>query len=64
MPTESNESAFEYLPEQSCTKHEFEAVLEAIDRDDAIAEDIGKEHVDCENGSCPISFGENSASAA
>ena len=62
MPqTDMNDSAYEYLPEHPVTKHEYEAIVNAI-MDDDIKEDVGQEHVDCSSGACPISFGENSAS--
>lgn len=48
-------TAYEYQPEQPVTKHEFEAILEEIERDN-VKEDIGMEHVDCGSGGCPIDF--------
>lgn len=50
-------TAFEYQPEEAVTIAEFQAVRQAIR--DAVAEDIGKEHVDCEGGACPIDFNED-----
>lgn len=62
MPMEDG-SAYEYQPEQSITKHEFEAISEAIRKgDETPEEDIGLEHLDCEGGACPIDFKENKAS--
>jgi len=62
MPqTDTSEYAYEYLPEHPVTKHEYEMILEAIN-DDEMKEDIGREHVDCSSGACPIDFGKNSAS--
>jgi adenosylcobalamin-dependent ribonucleoside-triphosphate reductase len=52
--------AYEYLPEHPVTKHEYEQIMNAI-KDDDIKEDVGVEHVACDNGVCPISFNENSA---
>lgn len=51
-------AAYEYQPEEPVTKHEFEAILEAIQREDeeSVKEDIGFEHVDCAGGACPIDF--------
>lgn len=54
MPQEET-AAYEYLPEQPVTKHEFEAIVEAIQRE-GVKEDIGLEHVDCSSGACPIDF--------
>ena len=55
MPqTDAANSAYEYLPEEPVTKGEFEAVARAIS--EAMAEDIGREHVDCSSGACPIDF--------
>lgn len=50
-------TAFEYQPEESVTIAEFEAIRQAIS--DVMAEDIGKEHVECEGGSCPIDFNDD-----
>lgn len=55
MP-QTNETAYEYTPEQALTKHEYEQVVNAISEKDATKEDIGLEHVDCASGSCPIDF--------
>jgi adenosylcobalamin-dependent ribonucleoside-triphosphate reductase len=54
MPA-ADTSAFEYLPEQTVSKAEYEAVCHAISNDH-VTEDVGLEHVDCENGACPVSF--------
>lgn len=61
MPQTDN-SAYEYVPEEMVTKARYEMVCEAIQSASSgklIAEDVGIEHVSCENGACPISFGEN-----
>ena len=50
----ADDSVYEYLPEQPLTKVEFEASLKNIRL--ALAEDIGREHVECDNGFCPIDF--------
>lgn len=47
-------SAYEYQPEQPVSKHEFEVIAQAI-RETA-NEDVGREHVDCAGGACPIDF--------
>jgi hypothetical protein len=55
MPqTDAASSAYEYLPEEPVSKAEFEAVSRAIA--EQLAEDIGREHVDCSSGACPIDF--------
>lgn len=55
MPeTNADDSVYEYLPEQPLTKVEFEASLKNIR--EALAEDIGREHVGCDNGACPVDF--------
>lgn len=70
MPfTDTGYSAYEYLPEQPVTKHEYEMIVQAIQEAavgevDEIKEDIGAEHVDCASGACPISWNENSAASA
>ena len=53
MPQE-NASAYEYLPEESVTKSQYEAISREISR--TMAEDIGREHVDCDAGPCPVDF--------
>ncbi len=50
-------TAFEYQPEEAVTIAEFQAARQAIK--DAVAEDIGQEHVDCEGGACPIDFNDD-----
>lgn len=55
MPQEdADASVYEYLPEQPLTKIEFEATRAKIR--DTMNEDIGREHVDCDNGACPITW--------
>lgn len=62
MPqTDTSSSAYEYLPEQPVTKAEYDMIAAAIEADGTVQEDVGKEHVDCANGACPISFGNNVA---
>lgn len=46
--------AYEYQPEEAVTKSQYEAISREISR--TMAEDIGKEHVDCDNGACPVDF--------
>ena len=50
-------TAFEYQPEEAITIAKFQAIRQAIR--DAMAEDIGKEHVDCESGACPTDFNDD-----
>jgi adenosylcobalamin-dependent ribonucleoside-triphosphate reductase len=47
-------SAYEYLPESTISKIEFEELVRAIQHE--LEEDVGMEHLDCEGGACPISF--------
>ena len=61
MP-QTDTTAYEYQPEQAVTKAEYEMIAAAIA--EAAAEDVGREHVDCASGVCPIDFGTNDASAA
>jgi hypothetical protein len=56
MPQEEDTSAYEYLPEQSVSKAEFEAVAAAIR--EVLEEDVGREHIDCAGGACPVAFNE------
>jgi len=53
MPQEEATS-YEYQPEQSVTKTEYEACVAAIKK--TMEEDISVEHVDCDEGACPIDF--------
>lgn len=58
MPqTDASNAAYEYLPEEPVTKAEFEAISRAIT--EQMEEDIGREHLDCASGACPIDFKEN-----
>ena len=55
MPqTDAANSAYEYLPEEPVTKARYEEITRAIS--EAVAEDIGREHLDCSSGACPIDF--------
>ncbi|UUZ75427.1 hypothetical protein LP414_27310 [Polaromonas sp. P1(28)-13] len=58
MP-QTDTSAYEYLPEQSVSKGEYEAIANAISESNPVKEDVGLEHVDCASGACPVSFNEN-----
>jgi hypothetical protein len=58
MPQTDN-TAYEYQPEQAVTKHEFELIAAAIKEEQK--EDVGFEHVDCASGACPIDFKERKA---
>lgn len=47
-----NNVAYEYLPEEAITKAEYEEVAYSIQK--TLSEDIGREHLDCSTGACPI----------
>jgi hypothetical protein len=49
-------SAYEYQPEESLTKAEYEEIARALTT--RIAEDIGQEHIDCDGAACPVDFKE------
>lgn len=51
---DAGDSVYEYLPEEPVTKAQFEASLLKIRQ--TLAEDIGREHVGCDNGACPVDF--------
>lgn len=53
MPQEK-ESSYEYLPEQSVTKAEYESIASKIKK--MVIEDVALEHVDCASGACPVDF--------
>ncbi len=61
MP-QTDTSAYEYQPEQSVTKAEYEGFCHAVQQ--AMEEDISREHVDCDGGACPIDFRDDSAAVA
>lgn len=50
----SDTNSYEYTPEQSITKAEYEDIYKKIRK--SITEDIGKEHIDCDSGACPVDF--------
>ena len=56
MPKTDN-SSYEYLPEESITKEEYERLKYRIEN--PLIEDIAREHVDCETGACPIDFSDS-----
>ena len=63
MP-DADTSAYEYLPEDPISKHEFESIVAAILASQAadaapVKEEVGFEHVDCASGACPVSWNEN-----
>lgn len=60
MPQE-DKSSFEYLPEEGVDKVRYEEISRAIKKQ--LEEDISKEHIDCENGSCPIDFRQDKTEA-
>jgi adenosylcobalamin-dependent ribonucleoside-triphosphate reductase len=47
-----NNVAYEYLPEEAITKSRYEEVAYAIQK--TLREDVGREHLDCATGACPI----------
>jgi len=63
MPQEDpTKSVYEYLPEQPLSKADYEAQARTIAA--AMSEDIGKEHIDCDSGACPVDFSDKQAEAA
>ena len=63
MPQSDDMTAYEYLPEQPVSKAEYEGIAQAIRRG-MVSEDIGREHLDCSTGACPIEFDESAKEAA
>jgi len=55
MP-QGDENAYEYSPESAVDKVTYQQISAAIK--DAMVEDVGLEHIDCESGSCPIDMHE------
>jgi adenosylcobalamin-dependent ribonucleoside-triphosphate reductase len=60
MPQE-DKSSFEYLPEEGVDKVRYEEISRAIR--EVLEEDVAKEHLDCENGACPIDFRKDKSEA-
>lgn len=60
MPQE-DKSSFEYLPEEGVDKVRYEEISRAIQSH--LEEDISKEHIDCENGACPIDYRKDKSEA-
>ena len=56
MPQDDT-SSYEYQPEESISLEEFERIKANIWA--PVTEDIGKEHIDCANGACPVDFKAN-----
>lgn len=50
-----NVTAYEYVPEQSITEEEYNELMSSIDQ---TVEDIGREHLECGAGGCPVDFTE------
>jgi len=55
MPQEDS-STYEYLPEQMISKELYDDIVGRINK--SMAEDIGREHLDCSTGACPITYRE------
>jgi hypothetical protein len=53
MPQEDC-TAYEYQPEQAISREEFDEVVSRIK--ERAAEEVSREHLDCENGHCPVDF--------
>lgn len=54
MPQEDI-SSYEYQPEEAVTFETYADIVKKIERV-ALAEEIGREHVGCDNGACPVDF--------
>lgn len=53
-----DETAFEYQPEEPVSRVQFDSLV-ALIKDSDVEEDVGEEHVGCENGACPVDFNTN-----
>jgi hypothetical protein len=53
MP-QSDDTSYEYLPEEQISKVKFEELSRRVLQE--VQEDIGLEHLQCDNGACPIDF--------
>ena len=59
MP-QDDASSYEYQPEQPVTSREFKKIVSMIESAASLTEEIGREHVGCDNGACPIDFNSGS----
>lgn len=63
MPQEEG-SAYEYLPEEPITEDQYHALKanleQSVYKKADVQEEIGREHVDCAGGVCPIDFNSGS----
>lgn len=57
MP-QTDTTAYEYLPETSVSKMEYEKIAASIKTAPNVREEIGREHVGCGSGGCPVDFDE------
>lgn len=57
MPS-GDTSAYEYQPETPVTHDEYLAIVANINKAAGLREEIGREHVDCGSGACPVDFEE------
>lgn len=59
MPQEDT-SSYEYLPEQSISYDEYLSIQQGLEKSiwkkAEVTEEIGREHVGCDNGACPVDF--------
>lgn len=60
MP-QADTSSYEYTPEQGVRREEYMEMLARI-QEISVGEDIGKEHVDCAGGACPVDFNQGEKS--
>lgn len=61
MP-QSEDTSYEYLPEEQITKIKFEELSRMISQE--VQEDVAFEHIDCSTGACPIDFKSENAAVA
>ena len=52
--------SYEYQPEEPISDEAFELLVATIQ---AVAEDVDKVHVDCDNGACPVDFNKEAVAA-
>ncbi len=53
--------AYEYQPEEPITIEQYNDMLDKIVEN--VEEDVGREHVDCGDGACPVEFGNKGEAA-
>lgn len=52
-------TAYEYQPEEPISKEDYDKLVARVSSGEYLEQEVAREHVDCENGACPVDFNEN-----